>query len=170
MTLVVAAHGWAGGGFPDSTALTLLLLIAVVGGTAVGLLPPRAGLRRRAALFAVLASGQLAGHAVLAGTPGHDHGGVSRHSAHVTDVLVGGVHLPTGWMALAHSLAALLCAVLIAAAGRLYDLVSQTVRALRSHPLPELPARAIRRPDTAARTDSFLRLGAIAPRAPPVPA
>ncbi|AQA21905.1 putative membrane protein [Rhodococcus sp. MTM3W5.2] len=58
--LAVAGHGVAGGGYPDSSALTLLVLCcAAVGALAGGL---GGG---RGALLGALAAGQLVGHLAL---------------------------------------------------------------------------------------------------------
>ncbi|WP_280386664.1 hypothetical protein [Nocardia wallacei] len=169
MVLAVAAHGLAGGGYPGSTALTLLLLAAATGGAIIANLPQPAGKLGRATLFAVLSGAQLTGHAALSGTIGHDHGAPVRESAHAADILVAGVHLPAGPMLAAHALATLLCTILIGAADRLYAVVSQTIRAIVGAPCPPPPFGSVRWPGSVTRSYRFLRLGAIAPRAPPVP-
>lgn len=165
--LAVAAHGAAGGGYPGSGSLTLLVLGAV----AVGICT---GVRRSAEtvgparLFAMLMGGQLAGHAALTATVGHDHGAATPENSHAADIVVGGIPVPSGWMLLAHVLAALLCGVLIGAAERLYRAVSQAVRSIAGVPCPAPVARLGRRPDAEARADRCLRPGAIGSRAPPV--
>ncbi|GAB2698864.1 hypothetical protein GCM10027089_20860 [Nocardia thraciensis] len=169
MALAVAAHGLAGGGYPGSTSLTLVLLAAAAGGAVTATLPTRTGTLSRAMLFAALFGGQLAGHAALSSMVAHEHGAPMGESAHAADILVAGVHLPAGPMLLAHALATLLCTILIGAADRLYAVVSQTVRAVVGAPCPPPPTRSVRWPGAAARSYRFLRRGAISPRAPPVP-
>ncbi|MBF6173534.1 hypothetical protein IU476_18890 [Nocardia blacklockiae] len=166
--LAVAAHGLAGGGRPGSTALTLLVLAATVCGVAAG--AGRAENLGRVRLFGMLAGGQLAGHAVLTASVGHDHGAAARGTAHAADLLVAGVHLPAGWMLCAHVGAAVLGALLIHAADRLYRAVSQAVRTITGSPSPLPVASAPRWQGAATRSYRFLRLGALGPRAPPVPA
>ncbi|WP_024801334.1 hypothetical protein [Nocardia sp. BMG51109] len=170
MVLAVAAHGLAGGGFPDSTALMLLSPAAVLGGMFAGAISRGTGNFGRAALFAALAGGQLIGHAVLAGTITHDHGPAHGESNHAADVLVLGVHLPAGWMLLAHGLATLLCTVLIVAADRLYALVSQAIRVVVGAPAAPPPRYSRRWPGFVAPARRSLRDVSIGPRAPPVSA
>ncbi|NKS66457.1 hypothetical protein GS461_10475 [Rhodococcus hoagii] len=73
--LAVAAHGVAGGGFPGSPALTLLLAACAAVGAAAGGVPVLS--RSRTALFGALAAGQGAGHlALTVSADGHLHQGV----------------------------------------------------------------------------------------------
>ncbi|WP_187686038.1 hypothetical protein [Nocardia wallacei] len=165
--LAVAGHGAAGGGYPGSGSSALLVLTA----GAVGMCTGGRGAAETvgpARLFAMLTGGQLAGHAVLTATVGHAHGAAARETARAADLVVGGMPFPSGWMLLAHLLAALLCAMLIGAAERLYRAVSQAVRSIAGVPGPPPVARAARWPGAAARTYRFLRPGAIGSRAPPV--
>ncbi len=165
--LAVAAHGAAGGGYPGSTSSMLLVLAAAVIGTLTGV-RRTAGTRARAWLFVMLVGGQLAGHVALTAAVGHDHGAATRENSPAADFFGGEIPLPASWMLLAHVLAALLCAVLIAAAERLYRAVSQAVRSSTSVPCPPPVARAARWPGATTRTYRFLRPGAIGARAPPV--
>src|SRR5437899_11093533 len=64
-TLAVAAHGLAGGCYPGSAALTLLLFAAAGAGAIASLLPVPAGISGHAALLAALAAGQLAAHLAM---------------------------------------------------------------------------------------------------------
>jgi hypothetical protein len=161
----VAAHGLAGGGLPGSTELTLLLLAAAAVGALAGALPVASGVSGNARLLAVLAGGELAGHEALAGMAGHHH-----ESARAAGGSLAEVHLPGGWMLLAHTFATLVCAVLIGAADRLYAMVSRAVRAAVSCPRPLWPGcRATRWPREISHFYRYLRSGAPGSRAPPMP-
>ncbi|MEV5647928.1 hypothetical protein AB0L57_06715 [Nocardia sp. NPDC052254] len=156
--LAVAAHGWAGGGHPGSAALTLLLLIATATGISASMLPPaRWG---RAAGLAALGGGQGVAHLALSVLPAHDTGETSCGG----DVLA----VQNGWMAAAHAIATIVCALLIVAAERLYAAVSRSVRAITTRPraLPIL-ATTRWRPDPR---QPWQRLNgrAVSSRAPPV--
>ncbi|MEU6560021.1 hypothetical protein [Nocardia nova] len=155
--LAVAAHGWAGGGYPDSAALTLLVLIATATGTFASLLPRRWG---RVAVLAALGGGQAAAHLALSILPAH--GETSCGSGLLT--------VPNGWMAAAHAVATVVCALLIVAAERLYAAVSRSVRAIttRPHSLPVV-ASARWRPDSR-RPWQRPSGRAVSSRAPPVSA
>ncbi len=160
VVLAVAAHGWAGGGHPGSAALTLLLLIATATGIFASTLPSaRWG---RAAVFAALGGGQGAAHLALSVSPTHGTGETSCGG--------GLLAVQNGWMAAAHTVAAIVCALLIVAAERLYAAVSRSVRAIttRPHGLPIL-ATARWRPGPR---QLWQRPGgrAVSSRAPPVPA
>nr|WP_240505488.1 hypothetical protein [Nocardia mangyaensis] len=192
--LAIAAHGIAGGGVPRSAEITLLLLVSVGAGIlatrgdagAAGLgrtlttsahaaaqrrsgsaplvkrareLPGRAA-RACAAAPAVrtttaLLGGQWAGHHALTGTLEH-HGGV-------VDVL----HLPSASMAVAHVLAAIICAALILVAERLYLVASSVVRAALSAPSATL-FRPTARWSIALAAHGARPKGARCPRAPPL--
>ncbi|WP_327143007.1 hypothetical protein [Nocardia sp. NBC_01327] len=149
--LAVAAHGTAGGGYPGSTGLALLLLAA---GT-IGALA--AALRSPVTLPALLVLGQPLCHVALGGLTQHGH------AAGAMDFL------GTGAMATAHAVAALVFAVLILVAERLYLLVSQTVRTVLTRPagLP-VQSPAGRWAPVAATARRLLALGANGSRAPPV--
>ncbi|WP_454194447.1 hypothetical protein [Nocardia sp. Marseille-Q1738] len=159
-TLAVAAHGAAGGGVPDSTELTLLLLIAAAVGSAAGMAPARSG----PALVGLLGLGQLASHAALSGLLGHDHAGHGTSSATMVPTL------PAGWMLFAHALATLGCAVLIVLAGRLYTVASGALRAIFAPPRAARIGGAPHWPDPGLPPYRCAPNGAIGPRAPPVSA
>ncbi|MEU7763619.1 hypothetical protein AB0B25_00615 [Nocardia sp. NPDC049190] len=158
--LAVAAHGVAGGGFPGSSELTRVLLIATAVGSAAGAIPSG---RRPTVLVGLLGAGQLVSHGALAGLLGHQHAettGVARLS---TDIAP-----PTGWMLVAHTVATLGCAALIVLTERLYAAASGALHAIS---VPVRRARGV----TAARWSCpglppyrCPANGAIGPRAPPV--
>jgi hypothetical protein len=181
--LAVAAHGVAGGGFPDSAESALLLVVSALTGWAAGcgvvrLRAPRRGNRAlaaagsgRAAVLGSLAIGQLAGHAVLSGLIDHSH-------THAPGPTVVGVpqfdlppsYLPTGWMLVAHLVAALGCAALILLAERLYAVASSVIRAVSTAGSPARITGRSRWSNPIPRLYSFHPNGAIGPRAPPVSA
>ncbi|MFI5714935.1 hypothetical protein [Nocardia sp. NPDC051750] len=165
--LAVAAHGAAGGGYPSSTGVALLLLVTLVTGWASGSVA--AGIRGRFAhraatpglgILLPLATGQFAGHWALTGLTGHHTGADTA----IGESIAG--PLPTAMLA-AHLLAVLLCTLLIAAAERLYREASAVLRVLlaAARPVPRVP-RVL-----AATNVSTLRYrppnGASGPRAPP---
>ncbi|MFE3257765.1 hypothetical protein ACFXPS_20350 [Nocardia sp. NPDC059091] len=151
--LAVGAHGFAGGGYPGSSGLMLLMLAAaVIGALAAALRPP-------AALPILMVAGQPVCHLALSGLVQHGHAaGAMEFTAH-------------GPMLLAHAVAAAGCAILILAAERLYGLISSAVRVILTRPGGR-PARAAqaRRPRSVPTPKTLLALGASGPRAPPVTA
>ncbi|WP_216892103.1 hypothetical protein [Nocardia alni] len=172
-TLAAAAHGLAGGGYPGSAALTLLLLTAAGVGAIASLLPVPAGMSGRAALLGTLAAGQMTGHLAMtvANAPGsmsmmHE----SSSGAHIFGHFPAMLGLSSGPMVLAHTAATLLCAVLITATERLYTLASQTVRTLTAHPRPLVPPGPARWSGSPRRPYRFLRTAGLGSRAPPAPA
>ncbi|MEV6557021.1 hypothetical protein AB0M22_14970 [Nocardia sp. NPDC051756] len=151
--LAVAAHGSAGGGFPGSAELTLVLLVAALAGCAANVL---AG--GRGSVLGLLMLGQVASHVVLSGLLGHEHPAAATNP------------LPTGWMLVAHALATLGCAAVIAVTERLYAVVSGAVRAVLAKPdLPRIAGPA-HWSDPGLPHYRCPPKGAIGPRAPPVPA
>jgi hypothetical protein len=162
--LAVAAHGLAGGGYPEATGLTLLLAAATAVGTLAATLPAT-GHAGRTALFALLTGGQWAGHEALTGLIGGHHGPTCAGHA-----VFAGLHLPGGLMAAAHTLAAVLCAVLITLADRLYAALSRAIRAVVTRPGPLPPVvRALRHPRSTNHLHGLLRSGVLGSRAPPMP-
>lgn len=157
--LAIAAHGAAGGGYPTSAGAALLLLTALVTGTAAGSILGETGRwpgSGRAVLIP-LAAGQFAGHWALTGLTGHhDPTGDATADA-----------LPSGAMITAHLIAATLCALVITSAERLYRTASSLVRALLEppHSVPGTPRARIAAPAAAAAHCS--PQGASGPRAPP---
>ncbi|MGV9615397.1 hypothetical protein [Nocardia xishanensis] len=177
--LSVAAHGVAGGGYPDSPEFALLLTVSALAGCAATGFSRSSDrgewledVRRRAGLayaagpvFGALAAGQLAGHAVLTGLIGHAHGERDAHIA-VGDAPPAGF-LPTGWMLFAHLLATLVCVVSLLAAERLYGIVSSAVRSALGGPHHLPVARSSRWSDAGTSTYRFPPHGPAGPRAPP---
>ncbi|MEU1984655.1 hypothetical protein [Nocardia sp. NPDC019395] len=165
--LAVAAHGAAGGGYPSSTGVALLLLTTLVTGWASGsvVADVRGRYTHRAVtpglgILLPLAAGQLAGHWALTGLTGHHSGADTALGESVAGPL------PAAMLA-AHLLAVLLCALVIAATERLYREASAALRVLLA------AARAIprvRRALTATNVSTpryRAPNGASGPRAPP---
>ncbi|MEU6579998.1 hypothetical protein [Nocardia sp. NPDC046763] len=151
--LAVGAHGFAGGGYPGSSGLMLLILAAaVIGALAAALRPP-------AALPILMVAGQPVCHLALSGLV---------HHGHAAEAMEFAAHGP---MLLTHAVAAAGCAVLILVAERLYGLISRAVRVILTRPAAR-PARAprSRRPRSVPTPKPLLALGASGPRAPPVTA
>ncbi|CAM2955142.1 MFS transporter [Prescottella defluvii] len=147
--LAIAAHGVVGGGFPGSTALTLLLAACIGVGTIVGGLPVLS--RSRTALLAALAAGQGAGHlALTVASDTHAHAGV-----------------PGAAMLAAHAAATVVCAVLVLGAEGLYGPVTRVVRwvlappilAVESAPAPLPRPRCRRAPRPAVLAVGLSRRG-----------
>ncbi|MFQ6394914.1 hypothetical protein ACLMAJ_15800 [Nocardia sp. KC 131] len=153
--LAVAAHGIAGGGYPNSAQVSLVLLVAAAVGCAAGTLPVGRG---PVGVFGLLAGGQPAGHYALSGLLGHSHdsGGASGQLS--------------GLMLAAHLIATLGCAVLIVLAERLYAVASCAIRAALVTPRHARITGTDRWSDPGQRPYRFHPNGAIGPRAPPVPA
>ncbi|MFI1915868.1 hypothetical protein [Nocardia sp. NPDC020380] len=156
--LAVAAHGLAGGGYPDTSGLTLLALAALALGAGAGTL------RSAWTLPALMTLGQPACHTVLSGSMSHEHGAGTMGFGATGFAM-------DGMMAAAHAAAAVACALLILIAERLYALVSQAVRVVLTRPRAQA-AGGVRAPWTrsAGTPKTLLGLGAIGPRAPPVTA
>ncbi|MFI6048148.1 hypothetical protein ACIA8C_41480 [Nocardia sp. NPDC051321] len=149
--LAVAAHGSAGGGFPGSAELTLMLLVAALAGGAANALA-----RGRGSVPGLLMAGQLASHVALSGLLGHDHAAAATSP------------LPSGWMLVAHAVAALACAAVISITDRLYAVASGAVRAVLAKPsLPRIVGPA-HWSNPGLPHYRFHPNGAIGPRAPPV--
>ncbi|MBF6214186.1 hypothetical protein IU433_11830 [Nocardia puris] len=181
--LAVAAHGAAGGGYPDSAEFALLLAVSVVAGCAAAARGSRpvvgADLSRAGGTFArtpsnalagggfrllaVLGLGQAAGHVVLGGMTGHAGGG--SHVAQTSSSMAGLV--PGGWMLFAHIVATFVCALLILAAERFYGLVSSVIRAVRYAPRTPLVAEPPLRSRRGASFYVHLPKVSTGPRAPP---
>ncbi|MQY22337.1 hypothetical protein [Nocardia macrotermitis] len=169
-TLAVAAHGLAGGGWPGSAALTLLLFAAAGIGAIATLLPVPSGTPSRAALLTALAAGQLAAHLALSVPAGPDPMAMGRESCGAAGTFLAAAGLPDGPMAAAHAIATLLCATLIAVAERLYSVVSRAIRTLTA-PIRPLPTpRAARWLDAPFDLHRFLHAGSLGSRAPPLSA
>lgn len=151
--LAVAAHGTAGGAVPaGAVAAHLAVLAATVGALTAGL---------RAAgspwvLLGLLSAGQVLAH-LLFSAAGHVHG---PHPAEPTAVSA---------MVLAHSVAVVLGAVLIAAVNRLGNALSRAVRAARQisvGPVAPLgPTAPVRSADQPLR--ALVLAASVARRGPP---
>lgn len=146
--LAVAGHGYGGGGYPTSAALTLLVLCCGGVGALAGSLTAS-----RAALVATLAGGQVLGHLVLSATLPHPHADLG---ARGTSMLA------------AHAVATAVCGVLILAAEKLYGPITRALRVLFRGPAPAT-ARSTGRPvPFCPVTFSHLRLDhVISRRGPP---
>lgn len=152
--LAAAAHGHVAA-LPHSAALAFLILIGGLVGVAVGSGAGRGRLR----LLALLLAGQLVEHLAL--TMASEPGRMSSLPMH------SGCQGPM--MLVAHVLAAGLCAVLIAAAERVYSTVSDVVRVLCALLQPVWPTEpAGCRPRSASAPRYILLWGAISRRGPPV--
>jgi hypothetical protein len=148
--LAVAAHGVADGTAPSGTAVVLLaVLAATVGGLATTI-------RRTAevrALLALLAGSQLVGHVMLSATA-HHHGETTS---------------PAPAMLVAHALAVVAGAVLIAVGDRLCRAVSRAVEVATRTILPPIPSRPVFAAGADQPLRSFLLLAAsMSHRGPPV--
>ena len=149
-TLAASAHAVAGGGLPSGAAVAeLLVLAAAIGAIAFTV---RAG---TGPLLALLATGQLLGHLLLA-VGGHDH------SPHVGP--------PAMVMWTAHLAAVVIGALLIAAGEHLCAAVSRAVRV--TQPVPaQFPCTAtvvVRRSADQPMRSSLLLTASMSHRGPPV--
>ena len=150
-TLAVAAHGTAGGGLPSSPTAALLALLSITLGSLVATVRGTADFRH---LLAVLAVGQLLGHALL-GVGGHSH-----QSAEGVPPLL---------MFAAHFAAVVVGAALIAAGGRLAAAVSRVlVAAARRdrHPVAVTSSTAFVSADQPLQSLRFLS-ASLSHRGPP---
>lgn len=148
--LAVAAHGAADGAAPSGPAVVLLaVLAATVGGLA-------ATISRAAdvqALLGLLAGGQLLGHLMLSAA-GHSHGEPAS---------------PAPVMIVAHALAVVTGAILIAAGDRLCGAVSRVVEVATRAVVRPIPTRPILVEDADQPLRSALLLAAsMSHRGPPV--
>ncbi len=160
--LAIAAHGAAGGGFPDSTGSALALVVSASAGWGAGRLRP--GAIAGWALLGPLALGQLAVHAVLSGLIDHTHIQTAADTSRLDP------YLPTGWMLPAHLIATLACVALILLAERLYAMASSVIRAVSAIGSALARTHPARWSDPDLRPYRFHPNGAIGPRAPPVSA
>ncbi|MGW0178570.1 hypothetical protein [Nocardia sp. NPDC003345] len=153
--LALAAHGAAGGGYPASEGMALLLLTAVVSGFAAGAAAGNIRWHSRSAsgigVLLPLTMGQGIGHWALTGLTGH-------HTATAE---------PRSVMVAAHLIATLLCAAAIIAAEQLYRIASAVVRVLLEPPRPLAWAPRLLAVTTPATPGHRAPRGASGPRAPP---
>ncbi|MFD4180853.1 hypothetical protein [Rhodococcus sp. NPDC058514] len=152
--LAVAGHGVAGGGYPDSSALTLLVLCCAAVGAVTGSL--RGG---RVALLGALAAGQLVGHLALSTA-------LTAHQPHGPELSPRGLT-----MLAAHAAATAVCAALILSAEALYGPITRVLRTLtrRWNPLPRIDFSLRIAPAAAVPTAAPLDFG-ISRRGPPTAA
>ncbi|WP_280482112.1 hypothetical protein [Nocardia cyriacigeorgica] len=155
--LAVAAHGLAGGGYPSSAELTLVLIAASVTGLAAGAWP-----MGRGSIAALLLAGQAAGHVALTALYGHEHAATGPAGE-----LLGGA-LPSAPMLPAHLAATLICAALIPLAERLHRAISTVVRIAVAAPSPPASHRLPIAGDSMTRLLGRSPMGAAGPRAPPL--
>ncbi|MDI9893445.1 hypothetical protein QM797_01795 [Rhodococcus sp. IEGM 1381] len=122
--LAVAAHGIAGGGYPDGAALAMLVVVSI-GVGAMTAVP-----RRSTVLLPALMGGQLLAHMALSL---RDMSGMSGGPLHSHSLL------PSTAMIAFHAAASVVAALLIAAAERLYGPITSIVRAVLAllTPLPD---------------------------------
>ena len=155
VALAIGAHGIAGGGLPHGVTLLLLGGVAAVLAAAVIAVPALAARRRW--LIPVLGAGQVFSHAAL--SLGDAHGGM--HT---------GSHLSVP-MLLAHSVAVVGCAALIAAAERIGPRAYAALRRILPRILAALPVHV--EPATPRPVADVLPpvpvvcVGSIARRGPP---
>lgn len=149
--LAVAAHGVGGGGLPRGAATALLAVLAATVGALAATVP---GAGRSPGLFGLIAVGQLLGHLMLSAA-GHHH---SESSAP-----------PAVAMLVAHLLAIVVGAALIAAGDRLWRALSRAVRAAVRVvcPVAARPAPAVHRADQPLRS-TLLLAASVSHRGPPV--
>ncbi|MUL83194.1 MULTISPECIES: hypothetical protein [unclassified Mycolicibacterium] len=147
--LAVAAHGVAGGTLPGGAVVAQLVVLAVTLGTVAATVT---GANRATVLWALLGTGQLLAHVLLA-TAGHSHGarpGLVMFGAHLTAVSLG--------------------AGLIACGARLCAAVSRVVRAVvRAGRTVPVPPACVMACGTDQPLQSALFLAAsVSHRGPPV--
>ncbi|MCJ0894295.1 hypothetical protein [Rhodococcus sp. ARC_M5] len=118
-TLAVAAHGMAGGGWADGSALALLIVVSI-GVGAMTALPERSTVL----LLPALMAGQLLAHIALS------LGAAEMHHHPL---------LPSTAMIAFHAAASVIAGLMIAAAERLYGPITSIVRAVLAllTPLPD---------------------------------
>ncbi|MGV9801934.1 hypothetical protein ACWDTP_28210 [Mycobacterium sp. NPDC003449] len=149
--LAVAAHGAAGGLIPGGAVTAQLAVLAVTLGAVAATVHAAA---RTSVLWALLGTGQLLAHTLLAAA-GHGHG---------ADQL-----RPSATMVIAHLAAVSVGAVLIAGGARLCAAVCRAVRAVRPAagppPPPARPA-VVRSADQPLHSALFLS-SSVSHRGPP---
>jgi hypothetical protein len=149
--LAVAAHGAAGSDAPTGGAVVLLAVFAATVGGLAATIARAADVR---VLVALLAAGQLVGHAML-GVAGHSHGGAAS---------------PAPALLVGHALAVGAGAILIAAGDRLCRAVSRAVgaavRAVAA-PIPGRPAVVAAGTDQPLHS-ALLIAASVSHRGPPV--
>ncbi|OZF02636.1 MULTISPECIES: hypothetical protein [Nocardiaceae] len=119
VSLSVAAHGWADGGYPSGSAAVLVLIVGL--GIGVVSAVPRSGRATVPLLLAGLLLGQFASHVAL--VVGDPHAVMHGHTI-----------LPSPTMAAFHVAASALAAVSVCTAERLYGPITAVVRSVVDPP------------------------------------
>ncbi len=149
--LTVAAHGAAGGAAPSGTAGALLVVLAATVGGLATTIPRTADVR---VLAALLAGSQLVGHLMFSAA-GHSHGEPAS---------------PGPAMLVAHAMAVVVGAMLIAAGDRLCGVVSRVVEVTTRMVVAPVPERALAIATTADQPlrSALLLAASMSHRGPPV--
>jgi hypothetical protein len=149
-TLAVAAHGAADSAAPSGTAVALLAVLAATVGGLTTTMSRAADVR---VLAGLLATGQLVGHVMLAAA-GHSHGAAAA---------------PASAMLIAHALATIAGAFLIAAGERLCRSLSRVVEVAVRAVVPPVAAKSFVVAEAVHPLRSVLLLAAsVSHRGPPV--
>jgi hypothetical protein len=149
--LATGAHGAADGAAPSSTAVALLAVLAATVGGLAATVSRAADVR---VLIGLLATGQVLGHVMLAAA-GHSHGAASA--------------APASAMLIAHAVAVIVGALLIAAGDRLCRAVCRVVEVAARTVAPPVPACAFVVADADHPLRSMLLLAvSVSHRGPPV--
>lgn len=145
-----AAHGVADGAAPSGTGVMLLAVLAATVGGLAATSSKTADVR---ALLGLLAGGQLLGHLML-GAAGHSHGEQTS---------------PAPAMLIAHLLAVVTGAILIAVTDRLCGVVSRVLEVATPAVVQPIPTRPVAFADADQALRSALLLAAsVSHRGPPV--
>jgi hypothetical protein len=149
-TLAVAAHGIADGAAPSGTAVALLAVLAATIGGLATTISRTADVR---VLLGLLVTGQLVGHLMLAAA-GHHHGEPTS---------------PAPAMLVAHTLAVIVGAVLIATGDHLCRAVSRVAKVATRAVVAPIPTRpsVITGADQPLRS-TLLLAASVSHRGPPV--
>lgn len=134
--LAVAAHGMAGGGWPDGSALALLVVVSIGVGAMTAL--PR---RSTVLLLPALLGGQLVAHIALS------LGGTADMHNHSL--------LPSTAMIAFHAAASVVTGLIIATAERLYGPITSIVRAILALLTPLPDGSAVGRVSTSVAVPSI---------------
>ncbi|OZD12333.1 hypothetical protein CH253_27025 [Rhodococcus sp. 06-156-3C] len=156
VSLSVAAHGWADGGYPSGSAAVLVLIVGLGIGAVSAV--PRSGRATVPLLLAGMVLGQFASHVAL--VVGDPHAMMHGHTI-----------LPSPAMTAFHVAASALAAVLVCAAERLYGPITAVVRSVLDPPqrLAVPPGLAVEIASPLPRAP-FEFTTSISRRGPPTPA
>jgi hypothetical protein len=147
--LAVAAHGVASGHTPDTTGLLLLMLLGVAAGAMSRHLSTATG------FLALLTGTQVAAHVALSATA------APMTMSHQSS---------TSTMLITHLIAIPLCALLISGAGRLYEVITSVLRALRvliSAPVTDRNSSGAQHTPAPEPLITLIALGGTGVRGPP---